>query len=144
MVYSMSAKKEKDVSFQSQQTGQRTKAASEDIWATDAGMVFKIEYLKKLVRTFLIEIVTLNLAHPQDVKRGLQFYDEVQRFEISLIERALIYSGGHQRRAATLLGLNATTLHSKMKQYGIKARPDEYEGLPDEIINDLAFQERPS
>ncbi len=57
-----------------------------------------------------------------DVSRGVNFYDEVRRFEIDLIRRALEQTGGHQSRAARLLGLNATTLNSKIKTYNIPAR----------------------
>lgn len=54
-----------------------------------------------------------------DLARGVNFYDEVKRFEIDLIRRALDQTGGHQSRAARLLGLNATTLNSKIKSYNI-------------------------
>jgi len=57
-----------------------------------------------------------------DIARGVNFYDEVKRFEIDLIRRALDQTGGHQSRAAQLLGLNATTLNSKIKAYNIPAR----------------------
>lgn len=58
-----------------------------------------------------------------DVTRGVNFYDEVRRFEIEIIRRALEQTGGHQSRAARLLGMNATTLNSKIKTYNIQARP---------------------
>ncbi|PYS97978.1 MAG: hypothetical protein DMF63_18165 [Acidobacteria bacterium] len=58
-----------------------------------------------------------------DIGRGVNFYDEVKRFEIDLIRRALDQTGGHQSRAARLLGLNATTLNSKIKTYNIHTRP---------------------
>ena len=57
-----------------------------------------------------------------DISRGVNFYDEVRRFEIDLIRRALDQTGGHQSRAARLLGLNATTLNSKIKTYNILPR----------------------
>jgi DNA-binding NtrC family response regulator len=57
-----------------------------------------------------------------DMSRGVSFYDEVRRFEIDLIRRALDQTGGHQSRAARLLGLNATTLNSKIKTYNIPPR----------------------
>jgi DNA-binding NtrC family response regulator len=46
----------------------------------------------------------------------------VRKFEVDLIRRALEQTGGHQSRAARLLGLNATTLNSKIKTYNIPAR----------------------
>jgi transcriptional regulator with GAF, ATPase, and Fis domain len=51
--------------------------------------------------------------------RGIKFYDEVERFECGLIMRALEVTGGHQVRAARLLGLKVTTLNSKVKRYRI-------------------------
>ncbi|HJU55851.1 MAG TPA: sigma-54 dependent transcriptional regulator [Pyrinomonadaceae bacterium] len=57
-----------------------------------------------------------------DIGRGVNFYDEVRRFEIDLIRRALEQTGGHQSRAARLLGMNATTLNSKIKTYNIDPR----------------------
>jgi len=58
-------------------------------------------------------------AAAPDVGRGVDFYDEVRRFEILLIERALLHTGGSQVRAASLLGLKTTTLNSKIKGYRI-------------------------
>jgi DNA-binding NtrC family response regulator len=57
-----------------------------------------------------------------DVAHGIDFYDEVRRFEIDLIRRALEQTSGHQSRAARLLGMNATTLNSKIKTYNIQLR----------------------
>jgi DNA-binding NtrC family response regulator len=57
-----------------------------------------------------------------DIARGVNFYDEVRKFEIDLIRRALEQTGGHQSRAARLLGLNATTLNSKIKTHNIPTR----------------------
>ena len=54
-----------------------------------------------------------------DISRGVNFYEEVRRFETDLLRRALDQTGGHQSRAARLLGLNATTLNSKIKTYNI-------------------------
>lgn len=57
-----------------------------------------------------------------DISKGVNFYDEVRKFEMDLIRRALEQTGGHQSRAARLLGLNATTLNSKIKTYNINMR----------------------
>jgi DNA-binding NtrC family response regulator len=64
-----------------------------------------------------------SLSVPLDIGRGVNFYDEVRRFEIDLIRRALEQTSGHQSRAARLLGMNATTLNSKIKTYNISLRP---------------------
>ncbi len=54
------------------------------------------------------------------IESGIAFYDEVSRFEIELIKKALEFTEGHQSRASKLLGLNNTTLNSKIKAYNIK------------------------
>ena len=48
---------------------------------------------------------------------GVSFYDEVKRFEMRLIARALELTGGNQARAARVLGLGTTTLNYKIKCY---------------------------
>jgi DNA-binding protein Fis len=54
-----------------------------------------------------------------DIQGGIDFYDEVQRFETHLIRMALAETGGNQARAAKLLGIKATTLNSKIKLFRI-------------------------
>jgi len=58
-------------------------------------------------------VETLNL------KSGVDFFEEVRRFETKLISRALELTGGNQARAARILGLGTTTLNYKIKSYGI-------------------------
>ncbi|HEV8618783.1 MAG TPA: helix-turn-helix domain-containing protein [Candidatus Udaeobacter sp.] len=48
---------------------------------------------------------------------GIDFFEEVRRFEIRLIRRALELAGGNQARAAQMLGLGTTTLNYKIKSY---------------------------
>jgi DNA-binding protein Fis len=62
------------------------------------------------------------VSHDIDIAHGVNFYDEVKKFEIDLIRRSLDQTAGHQSRAARLLGLNATTLNSKIKNYNIRPR----------------------
>ena len=80
----------------------------------------KREILKTVAYTLLRQVY--GVAEPQkvDVRQGVDFYDEVRRFEISLIQQALFYSNGKQTAAASLLSLNVTTLHSKIKFYEIE------------------------
>ncbi|HEY9284425.1 MAG TPA: helix-turn-helix domain-containing protein [Pyrinomonadaceae bacterium] len=59
-------------------------------------------------------------AEPPDAPAQMSFYEEVRRFEIGLITRALQQAHGKQREAARLLGLKATTLNEKMKQYQMR------------------------
>jgi DNA-binding NtrC family response regulator len=59
-------------------------------------------------------------AEPPDAPAEMSFYEEVRRFEIGLITRALRRAHGRQNAAARLLGLKATTLNAKMKQYQMR------------------------
>lgn len=56
----------------------------------------------------------------RDLKKdGIDFYREVERFEIELISSSLDQSEGNQTHAARLLHLKPTTLNAKMKHYGL-------------------------
>ena len=63
---------------------------------------------------------TGRIAAEIDVAKGISFYDEVNRFQIELINRALDTTSGHQSRAAKLLQMNTTTLNSKIKYFGVR------------------------
>jgi DNA-binding NtrC family response regulator len=52
--------------------------------------------------------------------RGLK--ELLEEYERSLIVSALEGTGGHQRRAAQILGVLPTTLHEKMKRLGLRPR----------------------
>lgn len=85
-----------------------------------------VECLRPEVRdpelAFKMMAETAGISTDIDLARGVNFYDEVKKFEIDLIRRALEQTAGHQSRAARLLGLNATTLNSKIKSYNIQTR----------------------
>jgi DNA-binding NtrC family response regulator len=86
----------------------------------------RIEMLEELTLTLLEEITLLKdiqKLHAQDDDRGLSLPDVVRRFEIEIIRRTLLRTGGHQARAAHLLGVNATTLNAKLKRYHINPNP---------------------
>ena len=78
-----------------------------------------VEVLKDLAQALIREIDRLRHAQLPDVTQGVNFYEEVERFEINLIRSALERTSGHQTRAARLLGINVTTLNHKIKRYGI-------------------------
>ena len=75
--------------------------------------------LQELVLRLLCEVQCINEVSPLTIGNGFDFYDEVSRFEIDLIRRALLQTGGHQVQAARLLNLKVTTLNSKIKHYQI-------------------------
>jgi len=52
-----------------------------------------------------------------NLRSGVNFFEEVRRFEMRLIGRALELTGGNQARAARMLGLGTTTLNYKIKSY---------------------------
>src|SRR5262249_37202319 len=99
--------------------GQPRDFASESYARTDRlAESIRIKLLKVLTLTLLRELegVGTAAARPSD-KFDLQ--SEVQHFEAELIRSALIMTGGRQRRAAKLLGMKVTTLHSKIRRYGL-------------------------
>jgi transcriptional regulator with GAF, ATPase, and Fis domain len=75
--------------------------------------------VRDLAMRLLSEVQCINEGSSLSLENGFDFYAEVSRFEIDLIKRALLQTGGHQVRAAKLLNLKVTTLNSKIKHYNI-------------------------
>lgn len=75
--------------------------------------------IKELAFRLVREVQSISEVRILSLEKGLDFYDEVSRFEIDLIKRALRQTAGHQGRAARLLNLKVTTLNSKIKHYNI-------------------------
>ena len=80
----------------------------------------------KLVRDLIAALTTAAEATETMAARevnfvgtGIDFFAEVSRFEVQMITQALRLARGSQIKAARLLGLNATTLNSKIKAYKI-------------------------
>lgn len=61
---------------------------------------------------------TADLEGPGD-KTGLK--ERVAEYEKSLIEVALVAARGSQKRAAEALGVLPTTLHAKLRRYGLES-----------------------
>ena len=89
---------------------------SSDDGATSNG---KLVLLKEILSSMLDQMETLRNVRTVSVRRGINLYDEVRRFEIDIIECALEQTSGNQARAARLLGINQTTLNQKIKRYNI-------------------------
>ena len=89
-----------------------------------AELVFILQGLARLTEAIhsTVEILQVSNAIPRlpPVHNGIDFYVEVKNFEIALIESALQCANGSPARAAKLLGLKPTTLHSKVKLYEIQ------------------------
>lgn len=78
----------------------------------------RIKLLKVLTLTLLRELEGVGVE-PSCSREKFDLQSEVQHFEAELIRSALIMTGGRQRRAAKLLGMKVTTLHSKIRRYGL-------------------------
>jgi transcriptional regulator with GAF, ATPase, and Fis domain len=91
-----------------------------------------ITSLRELTFKLLRKVESIGEVHTPDIDSGVDFYDEVSRFEIDLIKRALVRTAGHQRRAARLLNLKVTTLNSKIKHYNIRLGDSAYHYPPSE------------
>src|SRR5215471_11339663 len=82
----------------------------------------RLEYLKTLAAIILTELGTLE--QPENIGRQLTLKDEVSRLETELIRNVLTFTRGSQRRAARVLGLNATTLHTKIRRLRIDLKAE--------------------
>ncbi len=80
----------------------------------------KLNSLRSTVRSLLRDVVIEAQPVRIDPEKGIDFYDNVTRYEIQLIRSALEVAGGRQNRAAELLNLRKSTLCSKIKQFKIK------------------------
>lgn len=78
----------------------------------------RIKLLKVLTLTLLRELEGVGVETATS-REKFDLQSEVQHFEAELIRSALIMTGGRQRRAAKLLGMKVTTLHSKIRRYGL-------------------------
>jgi DNA-binding NtrC family response regulator len=89
----------------------------------------RIKALRELTLALLSQVEALGGGGgqpPEHKRRSINLYDEVRRFETDIIRYALMRTGGHQRRAARLLGVKVSTLNAKIKRYNIQL---------DEVLN---------
>lgn len=76
-----------------------------------------IDSLNRLVAQLSAAVETLDEPTVPPIEDGLDFYAEVRKFEMSLIQRALKHTAGAQNKAASILKLKRSTLNSKIKTY---------------------------
>ena len=81
----------------------------------------KLEALKDVALMLVEEIEALDYVRSVNISQGISLPEELRQFEVHLIQSALERTGGHQTRAAQLLGINLTTLHNKLKRLNISA-----------------------
>ena len=87
-----------------------------------------LQALEVLARALLSRIGSLSEAKVDGGSLNITY--EVQKFEAELIIAAVNATGGTQRRAAQLLGMNVTTLNRKIKRYGIKTNDEVHSVAP--------------
>ncbi|HVS20584.1 MAG TPA: helix-turn-helix domain-containing protein [Pyrinomonadaceae bacterium] len=90
----------------------------------------RLENIKEMAGALLEEAESLDhenalakasaTAENLNLKSSVNFFEEVRRFEMLLIGRALEVTGGNQARAARMLGLGTTTLNYKIKSYEMR------------------------
>jgi DNA-binding NtrC family response regulator len=68
------------------------------------------------------DLLTLESYFCLEIQERVDFFEEVRKFETRLIKRALLHTGGSQRKTARLLGINTSTLNNKIKRYQIPAK----------------------
>lgn len=101
----------------------------------------KLEVLKDVAMILVNEIEALEYVRSVNISKGINLHEEMRMFEVHLIQSALERTGGHQTRAAQLLGINLTTLHNKLKRLNIS--PDNLVNAPI-IHEDLVYKPHPS
>ena len=90
------------------------------VMQSSAVVNIKLDALKKLAQALLLEVSSLEQKKGDVERSNLDLAEEVHEFEADLIRSALVKTGGHQAQAARLLNIKPTTLHEKMKRYGIQ------------------------
>lgn len=117
---------------------------------TEEALAFKrkLEVLKEVALSLLEEVEALEHVRSINIRRGINLYEEMRTFEINLIQTALERTGGHQTRAAQLLGVNLTTLHNKLKRLNISphvlvAAPIVYEETSPREATDSFYEADP-
>jgi transcriptional regulator with GAF, ATPase, and Fis domain len=117
-------------SIQSEERGALSASAPQPLKITERPARNRVQHLADLAHTLLREAETLasdktfteesNKLRSLNIAEGVDFYDEVMRFEVNLIKLALERSGRNQAAAARLLHIKPTTLNFKIKLYGIE------------------------
>lgn len=97
---------------------------------TDSELDRRVQQLVLIAKALASEVETLQAELRADGKQnrqidfdkeGIDFYREVERYEIELIKTALDLCKGNQAHAARLLTMRPTTLNAKMKHYGLNS-----------------------
>lgn len=85
----------------------------------------RLEVLTVLSQTVLRELDALKRDENPINAMKVKIVDlarEMECYEVGLIRCVLLTAGGRQRQAARMLNLKATTLHAKIRLFGINPR----------------------
>jgi DNA-binding NtrC family response regulator len=85
--------------------------------ASSLGVKCRISALRILTTTVLKQMESIESQPEQQFE--IDVPSLVREFEAQLIRSVLELTGGHQRRAARILGLKANTLNNKMRRHEI-------------------------
>ncbi|HXG85681.1 MAG TPA: helix-turn-helix domain-containing protein [Pyrinomonadaceae bacterium] len=78
----------------------------------------KLEAINRIAGVVLKEVETFT-ARNFSGSENINYYEEIERFEIELLLFALYRANGNQRRAARILNINPTTLNSKVRKFNL-------------------------
>jgi DNA-binding NtrC family response regulator len=96
--------------------------------ATSGGIPTAVGVMRELIAALTTAVEATETIAAREVAfvgNGVDFFAEVSRFEVQMITQALRLARGSQVKAARLLGLNPTTLNSKIKTLNISWKVDE-------------------
>ena len=106
-----------------------------------------IEAIRNLIAALSIAVEATEAVASKDVTfigDGIDYFAEVDRFESKMIAQALRISHGSQTRAARLLGLNATTLNSKIKSLNINWKSHSDQQSPSTWRERVSYKRQPA
>ena len=87
----------------------------------------KVEVLRELTKALIAEVEALADNQSLDLSQGINLYEELRRYEMKLIQRALKLTMGNQKRAAVLLGVNPSSLSAKIQRLNLM-----FQGIADQ------------
>lgn len=79
----------------------------------------EVNNLRRTATHLWHELLLLESLSCLEINDRVDFFEEVRKFEVRLIKRALFHAGGSQTKSARLLGVGASTLNNKIKRYRI-------------------------
>jgi len=115
------------------------RGAQTSILLREAVLDSRLEALRDVALNLLNEVESLQRAQPPHPDRKLSLHDEVRQFEIDLIRTTLDRTNGNQTRAARLLGVNLTTLNTKIKR--LKISYAGHEAVVDDDVQNRFLRE---